>query len=37
VVPEVWVDHVEPPFAVARIVPERPTAKHVEVLGQEIP
>jgi hypothetical protein len=34
---ELWLDHDEPPFVVARIVPELPTAKQFEVLGQETP
>jgi hypothetical protein len=36
-VPELWLDHVDPPLVVLRIVPASPTAKQVEVLGQEIP
>jgi hypothetical protein len=30
----VWTDQLLPPFVVVRIVPETPTAKQVEALGQ---
>jgi hypothetical protein len=33
---ELWLDHDEPPFVVARIAPSRPTEKQVDVLGQEM-
>ncbi len=36
VVPELWLDQVEPPVEGGRIVPAAPTVKHVVVLGQTI-
>src|SRR5436305_12481232 len=37
VVPEVWLDHVDPPLVVARITPLSPTAMHALVVAHDTP